>query len=173
MRKGTTGVKLKAKLSAEDVQGSGSVVELTMTEPIPNLAYRLATTADAPVLAAMNHRLIRDEGHRNRMTIPELQSRMEAWLLSEYQAVVIELEGTMVGYALFRRELVFVYLRQFFVEPEYRRRGIGRAALAWLRANVWADAPRIRIDVLVNNTTGIAFWRSVGFRDYCLTMEWE
>jgi GNAT superfamily N-acetyltransferase len=143
-----------------------------MTEP-PNLVIRLATAADAPLLAEMNYRLIRDEGHRNRMTIPELRERMEVWLRGEYQATVIESDGAPVGYALFRREPEFVYLRHFFVEPEYRRRGIGRAALAWLRANTWADAPRIRLDVLVGNAAGIAFWRAVGFRDYCLTMEWE
>jgi GNAT superfamily N-acetyltransferase len=144
-----------------------------MPEPSASVTFRHATVADAATLAQMNHRLIRDEGHRNRMTVPELRERMEGWLRGEYQVVVIELEGVPVGYALYRREPEFVYLRQFYVEPEYRRRGIGRAALAWLRENAWSDAPRIRLDVLVGNAAGIAFWRSVGFRDYCLTMEWE
>jgi GNAT superfamily N-acetyltransferase len=144
-----------------------------MAEPAPNPTFRLAALADAPVLAEMNHRLIRDEGHRNRMTVPELRERMEGWLRCEYQAAVFELESSLVGYALFRREPEFVYLRQFYVAPEVRRCGIGRAALAWLRANVWKDAVRIRLDVLVGNTAGIEFWRAVGFRDYCLTMEWE
>lgn len=144
-----------------------------MAEPSANIAFRLATIADAALLAEMNHRLIRDEGHRNRMSIPDLCERMEGWLRGEYQAALFELEGTPVWYALFRREPDFVYLRQFFVSPEYRRRGIGREALEWLRKNVWADDPRIRLDVLVGNAAAIAFWRSVGFRDYCLTMEWD
>jgi GNAT superfamily N-acetyltransferase len=144
-----------------------------MAEPTASLAFRPATVADAAMLAQMNHRLIRDEGHRSRMTVPQLCDRMDEWLRGEYWAVVMELEGAAVGYALYRLEAEYVYLRQFYVEPEYRRRGIGRSALAWLRTNVWADAPRVRIDVLVGNTAGIAFWRSVGFRDYCLTMEWE
>ena len=144
-----------------------------MPAPPASLIFRHATVADATLLAEMNHRLIRDERHRNQMTLPELCERMEGWLKSDYQAVVIELDGLAAGYALFRREPEYVYLRQFYVEPEYRRRGIGRSALAWLRANAWADAPRIRIDVLVGNAAGIAFWQSVGFRDYCLTMEWQ
>ena len=41
------------------------------------------------------------------------------------------------------------------------------------REHAWADAPRVRIDVLVGNAGAIAFWRAVGFRDYCLTMESE
>jgi GNAT superfamily N-acetyltransferase len=144
-----------------------------MPELAPGITFRLAALSDAPALAEMNHRLIRDEGHRNRMTLPELRERMEGWLRGEYRAALIDHGGAPVGYALFRRESEFVYLRQFYVAPEYRRRGVGRAALAWLRETAWAGAPRVRIDVLVGNETGIAFWRAVGFRDYCLTMEWE
>ena len=44
-------------------------------------------------------------------------------------------------------------------------------AIAWLLENVWKDAPRIRLDVLVGNSDGIKFWRSLGFADYCVTME--
>jgi ribosomal protein S18 acetylase RimI-like enzyme len=144
-----------------------------MTDPATLPTFRPVTLADAVALAEMNHRLIRDEGHRNRMTVPELRERMEGWLRGEYRATVFEFEGAPVGYALFRSEPEFVYLRQFWVAPEFRRRGIGRAALAWLRAHAWKDAPRIRLDVLIGNEAGIAFWRAVGFRDYCLTMEWE
>jgi GNAT superfamily N-acetyltransferase len=133
--------------------------------------YRNATAADAPVLAQMNHRLIRDEGHRNRMSVSELGERMRSWLDGEYQAVLFEDEQGAVGYALYKREPEWVYVRQFFIQPERRRQGIGRAAWAWLRENPWREAPRIRLDVLVGNTSGIAFWRSLGFEDYCITME--
>ena len=33
--------------------------------------------------------------------------------------------------------------------------------------------PRIRLEVLVGNANGIAFWRSIGFQDYCVTMEMD
>ena len=135
------------------------------------MRYRIATAADAHLLAPMNHRLIRDEGHRNAMSVAELKTRMQAWLAGEYQAVLFEDEQGTAGYALFKRDPDWVYLRQFFVQPERRRCGIGKAALTWLLENVWNDAPRIRLDVLIGNSLGIAFWRSVGFGDYCLTME--
>jgi hypothetical protein len=35
------------------------------------MTYRRATTNDCPRLAELNHQLIRDEGHRNRMTVPQ------------------------------------------------------------------------------------------------------
>lgn len=133
--------------------------------------FRRATVGDAAALAPMNALLIRDEGHRNPMTVAQLQERMANWLKGEYQAVVFEAEAQPIGYALYRFEPEHVYLRQLFVLPEHRRRGIARAALGWLRQNVWSDRPRVRIDVLVGNRPGIEFWRSVGFSEYCLTME--
>ncbi|HET6881292.1 MAG TPA: GNAT family N-acetyltransferase [Pirellulales bacterium] len=132
---------------------------------------RLATLNDVALLAAMNQQLIRDEGHRNRMSLGQLEDRMQAWLSGEYQAAIFEESGEAVGYALFKREPEWIYLRQFFVVPSKRRQGIGRKAMDWLKENVWRNSPRIRLDVLVGNPTGIAFWRSLGFADYALTME--
>jgi GNAT superfamily N-acetyltransferase len=133
--------------------------------------YRFAAEADSPVLASMNRQLIRDEGHRNRMTASELEQRMRAWLVSDYRAVIFERGGTVAGYALFRSEPDHIYLRQFFVRPEFRRQGFGRAAMEWLVANAWNKTARIRIEVLAGNAEGIAFWSALGFRDYALTME--
>jgi ribosomal protein S18 acetylase RimI-like enzyme len=135
------------------------------------MRYRLATVDDAGLLAQMNRRLIRDEGHRNPMSDGELLERMRSWLDGEYQAIVFEDESGPAGYALFRTEPDHVYIRQFFVEPERRRQGIGRAAIEHLANHVWRHRPRLRLDVLVDNAAAIAFWRAVGFADYCLTME--
>jgi GNAT superfamily N-acetyltransferase len=133
--------------------------------------FRFATTNDVQALAVLNHALIRDEGHRNLMSVAELTNRMAGWLAGEYRAVLFDESGQPIGYALFRRDSEHVYLRQFFVAPEHRRQGIGRAALNWLRANAWNVSDRVRVDVLIGNTTGIAFWRSVSFEDYCVTLE--
>ena len=45
--------------------------------------------------------------------------------------------------------------------------------MQWLMTNVWGSKTRIRLDVLVGNERGIAFWKSLGFEDYCITMERE
>lgn len=137
------------------------------------MRYCLATVDDVAVLARMNQQLIRDEGHRNRMSIGELEDRMRSWLQTEYRATIFEDEGAAVGYALFKREPEWIYLRQFFVVPSRRRQGIGRNGIEWLRQYVWNDSQRVRLDVLVGNATAIEFWRSLGFTDYCLTMERE
>jgi GNAT superfamily N-acetyltransferase len=135
------------------------------------MRYRLATVDDAWPLARMNWRLIRDEGHRNAMSEHELHARMKQWLAGEYDAVVFEDEAGSAGYALYRRDDEYLYVRHFFVAAARRRQGIGRAAVEHLVQNFWTDRVRVRIEVLSNNAAGIAFWRSVGFVDYCLTME--
>lgn len=133
--------------------------------------YRFAGNSDVHCLAVMNHSLIRDEGHRNQMTIDQLASRMVEFFLDGYRAVIFECDGALIGYALYRFEPEWVYLRHFYVSPSFRRQGIGTAALNWLSANAWSDVQKVRIEVLIGNSSGIGFWRSVGFLDYCLTME--
>ncbi len=135
------------------------------------MRFRFANHDDAELLAPLNAQLIRDEGHRNSKTVPELASRMENWLNGDYRAVLFNDLDDVVGYALFRQEPEFIYLRQLFVRSEYRRRGVGREALVWLRRNAWAPDARVRVDVLVGNVIGQSFWREVGFREYCVTLE--
>jgi GNAT superfamily N-acetyltransferase len=138
-----------------------------------DVTFRCAAPGDAPLLARMNGQLIHDEGHRNRLTPAELEQRMAGWLAGEYQAVIFESGADTLGYALYRHEVDHVYLRQFFVRRDYRRQGVGRSAIEWLMRTVWSDAPRVRLDVLVTNTEGRAFWKGVGFEEYCVTMEAE
>jgi len=135
------------------------------------LNHRMATSSDAPVLARMNHQLIRDEGHRNLMTVAELEQRMKRWLEGEYTAVLFDQGGEIVAYALFRQEESSVYLRQFFVQRDRRRLGIGRAAMRLLLESVLQSTPRITLEVLVENGAAREFWNAVGFQGYALTME--
>jgi len=53
------------------------------------LKFRFATESDVPWLAKMNQELILDEGHRNKMTLPELEQRMSDFLQNEYDAVIV------------------------------------------------------------------------------------
>lgn len=134
------------------------------------MLIRPAAVEDLPAVAAMNLQLIRDEGHRNPMQEPELLARLQGWLLTDYQAFVFCEQSDLIGYALYRTEPEHIYLRQFFVRPEYRRKGLGRSAFQWLMKNDW-NSRRIRLDVLVGNAAGRAFWKWLGFSEYCVTME--
>lgn len=135
------------------------------------LTHRAATTDDAPLLAELNHQLIRDEGHRNQMSVTELESRMKNWLDTDYRAVLFAEGSEIVSYALYRPEGDAAYLRQFFVCQKHRRRGIGRKAMAILLAEELSPFARVYLEVLAQNAVGQAFWRAVGFHDYATTME--
>ena len=96
---------------------------------------------------------------------------MRSWLSSEYAAVIFEDGKEVVAYALYREQPEEIYLRQLFVVRNRRRQGIGRQTIEVLRSKIWPADKRLTVDVLVQNAGGVAFWRAVGYRDYCLTLE--
>jgi GNAT superfamily N-acetyltransferase len=135
------------------------------------MRFRVAADADVTLLAELNSQLIADEGHRNAMTPPELEERMRGWLRGTYRAIIFELAGQPVAYALYRDDPDGIYLRQFFVARSQRGAGIGRRAIELLRAEIWPPGCRVTVEVLAANRRGHAFWTAVGFRDYAVTLE--
>jgi predicted acetyltransferase len=142
-----------------------------MSPETPTLTWRPATRRDSAVLAELNHQLVADEGHRNPMSVQELERRMRSWLEEGYDAVLFEAAGGVVAYALYRAQPDEIYLRHFFVVRHRRRLGIGRAAIGLLRCRIWPPAKRLTVSVLCHNDPGIQFWRAMGYHDYCLTLE--
>jgi ribosomal protein S18 acetylase RimI-like enzyme len=132
------------------------------------MTYRIATLDDCRLLAEMNHLLLEDENHRNRfMTLPQLEERMRGFLSSEYHGVIFQNDGKIVAYVLYREQVDEIYLRQIFVVRDCRRQGHGRQAIEILRADIWPKKKRLTVDVLLHNTDAIAFWRALGYKDYC------
>jgi GNAT superfamily N-acetyltransferase len=135
-----------------------------------NLSWHDASESDIPLLAEWNHQLIRDEGHRNPMTVTQLSDRMREWLEGDYRAVVFS-DREPIAYALFKSEPSNIYLRQFFVHRDRRRAGVGTAAFQLLQKEIWRTGVRLTVDVLCRNEEATRFWRKVGYQDYCLTLE--
>ena len=104
------------------------------------------------------------------MTVEQLAERMRKWLDGEYRAIIFS-EDQPVAYALFKKEEELVYLRQMFVRRDRRRSGVGRSAFEILRREIWPSGVRLTVDVLCRNLGGVTFWRSIGYQDYCLTLE--
>lgn len=134
------------------------------------LTWRRASAADADFLAEWNHQLIRDEGHRNAMTVPELSARLGAWLAGEYAAVIFS-AGEAVAYALFKDNPDETYLRQLFVSRSQRRKGVGREALAILRREFWPRDKRVLVEVLAHNQSALDFYRALGYLDYFVALQ--
>lgn len=142
---------------------------------------RAAGPGDLDLLAAMNARLIRDEGHPNPMDGGSLRARMAGWLdTGAWRIDLFETAGEVVGYAAFRRERddarpqgERLFVRQFFIRPEHRRRGFGRRAFGHLVERRGRPGIPVRIEVLTSNAAGRSFWAALGFRDHAATMEWQ
>jgi GNAT superfamily N-acetyltransferase len=85
------------------------------------------------------------------------------------EAVIAELDGEAVGYALFFKSYSTflarpgIYLEDLYVNPKFRSRGIGEAVLKYL-ANICLERNygRLEWSVLDWNERAIKFYRSVG-----------
>jgi len=135
------------------------------------LLLRRATISDLELLGSLNHQLIEDEKHRTALTLSQLRERMRSWITVDYTAMFFEYKGEVVGYALYRDEPGLIYLRQFFVRRDRRRKSMGRKALELLRTQIWPANKRITVEVLSANEPAVAFWKAVGFKEYALTLE--
>jgi len=137
-----------------------------------SVRYRPATLEDVPLLALWNARLYVDEHMPGSKSLEEFTTRMHGWLArGEYQAVLFEAEEGPVAYALYRQEAEGIYIRHFYVDRPFRRRGLGRRCVHLLLTEVLPPCERVLLDVLEANPIGQAFWRAVGFRPYCHRLE--
>lgn len=136
------------------------------------LTYRRATSPDYALLGALNHQLICDEGHRNPMNVAQLTERIRRWLsTNEYTGRLFEEDGRVVAYVLYREVAQEIYLRHLFVVRDRRRQGIGRRVMQLLRMEIWPRGCRMTVEVLCANTAGVAFWKSMGYREYSVCLE--
>ena len=136
---------------------------------------RHATLDDIPQLAELNRQLQEDERTPKLMTNHELAIRMTGWLNADYQAILFELAGAVVAYAVYRagEDEDDLYLRQFHVSRSHRRRGMGREALALFREQVVKPGQSLTLEAYVHNEEAIAFWRAIGFQDHTLSFRIE
>ena len=132
---------------------------------------RICSKADIKQLAEMNKRLIEDEKSSNPMDTAQLTERTRDFLANEYTAYLFTDGETAVGHAPVRLGSSPSYLRQFYIEREYRRSQRGRNAFELLKENLQTDV--IDIDVLTWNAAGRTFWKSIGFEETCISMRYE
>jgi GNAT superfamily N-acetyltransferase len=133
---------------------------------------RIDAAAEADVAELL--RLIRALADYEHLasSVVATEDALRASLFGEHpaaEAVIARVGGRAVGFALWfynfstflgRRGL---YLEDLFVEPEWRRQGIGRALLAHVAAvAVRRECGRMEWSVLAWNTPAIGAYRAVG-----------
>jgi RimJ/RimL family protein N-acetyltransferase len=129
------------------------------------------TNKDVELLANMNKQLIEDEKANNLMDISQLENRMKGFLNNGYKAFFFINDKKIIGYALCDMTKEPIYLRQFFINREERRKHYGKNAFNKLLEKLEVD--KIEIDVLKWNEAGIKFWEKIGFKEQSKRMKYK
>ena len=143
------------------------------------LAMRGHDATEYEELARMNKALIEDEKSRNPMSVDDLRARFARFVADEGWIVeVFTLEKRVVGFITYRYEPDpvapdgrSVYLRQFYIARDQRRRGLGIAAVDLFKSARLHAGERVVLEVLESNPGGRAFWQRAGFVPYAAIME--
>ncbi|NPV02863.1 MAG: GNAT family N-acetyltransferase [Brevinematales bacterium] len=137
------------------------------------MKIRKAGLESLAVLTRMNKELREDEHIDNYMTDVELAERMRGFLCdnSGYEAYLFIEDRDTVGYALVFLNEEPIYIRQFYVCRNARRRGYGTEGIRLLKKALNTES--FDLEVLVWNTAAVEFYRSVGFKDRLIRMRME
>jgi acyl-CoA thioester hydrolase len=124
---------------------------------------RLASRPDREILAELNRLLHEEERYDRSFTYDDLIERMDGFLDagSDYDTFIIASSEETAGYALVNRAATPPYIRQFYVRPAFRRRGLGRTAVHEIKRYYGTSA--LDAEVMAWNDLGMKFWTSLGF----------
>lgn len=131
---------------------------------------RAATPSDVPVLFDLILALAEYEKLSHAVTGSPASLEEHLFGKPAYaEAILAELEGQAVGFALFFHNYSTfltkpgIYLEDIFVLPEYRGQGIGKALLSYIaKLAVERGCGRLEWSVLDWNSPAIAFYQRMG-----------
>lgn len=131
---------------------------------------RPATRADVPLILSLVRELAEYEREPDAVTATEPMLEEALFGAKPYaEAVIAEVEGTPVGFALYFFNFSTwtgrpsLYLEDLFVRPEARGHGSGKALLRHLAGiAIDRDCGRFEWSVLDWNTPAIDFYRAMG-----------
>lgn len=122
---------------------------------------RLARPRDGDNLARMSRRLI-EAGLPWWCWTPKRLGK--AIRSPDTVGIVATSERQLSGFAMMHFGDENAHLNLLAVEPEFRRRGIGRELLAWLDEScLVAGIRRVSLEVRANNQSAIRFYENLGY----------
>ena len=142
-----------------------------------SITLRKATINDITALAEMNEQLIHDERSLNTINVRQLELRMQTWLDGSWSAIMIYKNDDLIGYLMYQQreddyypDQRVIFVRQYFVQRAYRRRGIGRQAFDLITEQYFPVDASVRLDVLATNSEALSFWEDLGFTQYAMSL---
>jgi len=130
------------------------------------------TESEIPLVAKWNVQLHEDEASKP-IEIAAAEERHRRWLqLGTYKGAIFNVNGISMGYVIYEhrkvnpdyRDSESLYIRQFFIAREFRRKGYGTKAFRSILENIVSDNTSVKLNVKSSNPSGQQFWESVGFK---------
>jgi ribosomal protein S18 acetylase RimI-like enzyme len=123
---------------------------------------------DHSQLAEMNLALIHAENYDNKLPIEKLIPRMKDFLETDYEAFWVFYKNEKCGYILINKSRDPLYIRQFYILPNYQRKGIGEKTIYLIKNHY--NTKVFDVEVMAWNQVGINFWEKMGFKLRCYSM---
>lgn len=137
-----------------------------------DIVLQKAEPGQLELLLEMNLALMEAERYDRPLSRESLRERWESFLSDERFAVFLfMLNGRIAGYSVIHVNDEPKYIRHFYIKSDYRGQGAGRAAFEELLLELKAD--EIDLDVMAWNGGGVAFWKSLGFKERTLGLNFK
>lgn len=118
-----------------------------------------AGEADLPVLAALYVQLY--AAHGESLGLAAASDKLAPALAAGQRFVLFRTAGTILGMAAWMDFGDHVFICNFVIDAEHRRRGLGRALFARLRAEILPPGRPLRLEASADHAR--AFWTARGF----------
>jgi len=128
-----------------------------------------AGTDDLTALARLYAQMAAAHGHP--MAEAAARDKLALMLGSPaIRAILFRHEGREIGFLVWADLGDHLFVRNFAIDAEHRRRGLGAALFARARDDVLADKP-LRLETSADHAT--AFWTAQGFRVWSTGMRFD
>lgn len=106
------------------------------------------------------------------MSVDTAAERIQRWFdTGTFQGAIFLVDEKAIGYLLYEHRPVHVdlrasesvYIRQFFISRESRRKGHGTKAFETFLRELVPEQASVSLDVKVSNPSGQRFWETLGF----------
>lgn len=129
---------------------------------LTDIKFRLATSADAPVIAEMSRHLI-ESGLGWSWT----RQRVEHAIRNTEMLVLTAVYGSeIIGFGIMDFGDETAHLSLFAVRESFQRQGVGLRMFEWLKSSaLTAGIALIRLELRTENLGAQAFYRALGFTE--------
>jgi len=133
--------------------------------------FKEFTESDISLVANWNMQLHEDEAS-TPITRDAITDRYRRWLCGDqFKGVIFLVKQEPIAYVIYEHRAVLpdsrdqesVYIRQFFVAREARRKGFGTKAFDLFMEAIVPSGVSVRLNVKASNPSGQRFWESLGF----------